>query len=80
MCGRYDFQCGNGVCVKQEKVCDAVNDCLDFSDELQNCSMYMYFFELTFKTDVISNDFHQQSTHTKIVLNYLETIRQSELT
>ena len=32
-CEMNEFPCNNGVCISQEKVCDRIDDCGDFSDE-----------------------------------------------
>ena len=36
-CEDGQFRCQNNLCISQDWVCDAENDCLDSSDEL-NCS------------------------------------------
>lgn len=37
-CRQSEFQCGNGRCIALNKVCNAVNDCGDGSDEPRQCS------------------------------------------
>lgn len=39
-CARGQWQCGNGACVRADRLCDGADDCGDYSDE-QRCSMYL---------------------------------------
>ena len=36
-CPKNSFQCGNGVCINNDFVCDGDRDCLDNADE--QCGM-----------------------------------------
>ena len=36
-CNTEQFACDNAFCVNMEKRCDAIEDCIDGSDELVNC-------------------------------------------
>lgn len=43
-CRQSEFQCGNGVCVTLNKVCNLIDNCGDGTDEPRQCSRKWIFF------------------------------------
>ena len=39
-CTEHEFQCTFGMCLSKTRYCDGVPDCVDGSDEPENCSTY----------------------------------------
>lgn len=38
-CDVHEFRCGDGLCVKKERLCDGIRHCADGTDELdKNCN------------------------------------------
>ena len=37
-CTEHEFQCAFGMCLSKTRYCDGVPDCVDGSDEPENCS------------------------------------------
>ncbi|XP_015117186.1 serine protease nudel [Diachasma alloeum] len=56
-CGMTELRCRTGQCVGKEKFCDGTRDCLDGSDEPENCSCGEYL-KLTMPRQVCDNVRH----------------------
>ena len=42
-CSEDEFTCNDGVCIDSSKRCDLVQDCVDFSDELECTTVRVLF-------------------------------------
>ena len=64
-CPGYQFQCKNGRCIDKYHVCDSLNNCGDYSDELSTDSAFCCKFDSFYcRTAVLQNSSHAEGPST----------------